>query len=67
MDELRPKYLIQKLVNVFRFLRCDHEWMPRVNMSELTGMIKNKPRICPNCKSAYWDRERKNKRKNAKK
>jgi len=29
-------------------LRCDHEWVPR----------KEEVRICPKCKSPYWDRER---------
>jgi hypothetical protein len=32
-------------------------------MEELTGAIKDKPRICPKCKSAYWDLEKKNKTK----
>lgn len=27
--------------------RCGHEWFPRV---------KEKPRVCPECKSANWDR-----------
>ena len=39
--------------------RCGHEWLPR-DRSE-------KPRVCPKCKSPYWDRpklyERKNKTK----
>jgi len=30
--------------------RCKHEWTPR----------KEEVRICPKCKSPYWDRERKN-------
>ena len=29
--------------------RCNHRWMPR----------KKEIRICPSCKSPYWDRERK--------
>ena len=28
--------------------RCGHEWWPR----------KSEVRICPKCKSAYWDREK---------
>jgi len=31
--------------------RCKHEWAPR--------MKGGKPAVCPKCKSAYWDRERK--------
>ena len=37
--------------------------IPRVSMEELMGKIENKPRICSNCKSAYWDVERKKKKK----
>jgi len=28
--------------------RCEHEWVPR-NLS-------SQPRVCPKCKSPYWDR-----------
>lgn len=28
--------------------RCGHEWLPRVK--------GEKPRVCPMCKSANWDR-----------
>jgi len=31
--------------------RCGHKWNPR----------KIEIRICPKCKSPYWDRDRKNK------
>ena len=31
--------------------RCGHEWISR---------IKN-PKLCPKCKSAYWDVEKKKK------
>ena len=30
-------------------LRCDHEWWPK---------SPQEPKICPGCKSIYWDRER---------
>ena len=29
--------------------RCGHKWIPRE---------KEKPRVCPKCKSPYWDRKR---------
>ena len=32
--------------------RCGHEWLPREK--------GNKPRVCPACKSPYWDRPRLN-------
>lgn len=49
MDEFRIK------IDGFRCLRCNWEWTPREN----TEM----PIVCPNphCKSAYWNKQRKNK------
>lgn len=34
----------------YKCLRCGHTWVPRK---------KDCPRICPKCKSPYWDREKK--------
>lgn len=31
----------------FRCERCDHEWVPREAGQE--------PRVCPKCKSPYWN------------
>ncbi len=31
--------------------RCGHEWLPRE--------LPEKPRVCPKCKSANWDRPKK--------
>lgn len=31
--------------------RCGHVWVPRDS---------EKPRVCPKCKSPYWDRPRQN-------
>lgn len=36
----------------FRCDRCDHEWIPR-------GDGEEEPRVCPKCKSPYWNRPRK--------
>lgn len=33
----------------YKCLRCGHTWTPRND---------EKPRLCPKCKSAYWDRPR---------
>ena len=38
-------------VKGYRCERCGHEWIPREP--------KEKPRVCPKCKSPYWDRPRK--------
>jgi len=35
-------------------LRCKHSWIPRTD---------NIPKICPKCRSPYWDREFVRKRK----
>lgn len=31
--------------------RCDHVWLPRNNTDE--------PKVCPSCKSPYWNTPRK--------
>jgi DNA-directed RNA polymerase subunit RPC12/RpoP len=46
----------------YRCARCDHEWVP----DELRGASdtqrpakpKTSPKVCPKCKSPYWDRPR---------
>ena len=37
-------------IKVFKCLRCGHEWPSK----------QERPRVCPKCKSPYWDKERKN-------
>jgi len=61
--ETKRDYKIKIKVNAFNCLRCGHRWIPRVQLSQLEGKLKDKPRICPHCKSAYWDLEKKNKEK----
>jgi predicted Zn-ribbon and HTH transcriptional regulator len=46
-DEEQPS---EFLVTAYR-CRCGHEWVPR-NKDE-------RPRVCPKCKSANWDKPRK--------
>lgn len=36
----------------YRCERCGHEWVPR-------GETEQEPRLCPKCKSAYWNEPRK--------
>lgn len=31
----------------FKCLRCKHTWVPRRS---------DRPRVCPRCKSPYWDK-----------
>ena len=35
----------------FRCERCGHEWLPRDD--------KREPKVCPKCKSPYWNRPKK--------
>ena len=38
-------------VTAYKCDRCWHQWIPRE---------KEKPTICPKCKSPYWNKPRKN-------
>lgn len=38
---------VQLRVMGYRCLRCRHEWIPRERTRE--------PRVCPKCKSPYWN------------
>jgi hypothetical protein len=40
----------------YRCDRCDHEWIPR------GGDLDAEPKVCPKCKSPYWNQPRKNAR-----
>lgn len=40
---------VQLMVWGYRCERCGWEWVPRV---------EHVPRVCPKCKSPYWDRPR---------
>jgi DNA-directed RNA polymerase subunit RPC12/RpoP len=35
--------------NRYTCLRCKHKWVPKTD---------KKPKVCPKCKSPYWDRKR---------
>ncbi len=57
---VKEKYKIKMVINTFECLRCGHKWISRVDLKQLEVGLKDKPRICPKCKSAYWDLEKKN-------
>ena len=40
----------------YRCERCEHEWVPRTKANGV------EPRVCPKCKSPYWNVPRKPKR-----
>lgn len=37
-------------VTGYRCERCDYQWIPR---------LKSYPKVCPHCKTPYWDKPRK--------
>jgi len=43
----------------YRCERCGHEWVPRDK--------DQAPKVCPHCKSPYWDRPRQSDAQTAKK
>lgn len=47
---------IEICVKGYKCNNCSNEWLPR--------SPKEKPLICPKCKSARWDKEPRNKKKN---
>ncbi len=42
----------------YECLRCLHRWVPRGidALAEKPPKEPEKPRVCPRCKSPYWDR-----------
>ena len=48
LTNLPKRYILLGMkINIFKCLRCSHEWASK----------QEHPRICPRCKSPYWDRE----------
>ena len=49
--------ILRKLIDIkikgYRCERCGHEWAPKGDDS---------PKVCPKCKSPYWDTPRKDKK-----
>ena len=50
--QLSMELITLKTLKGYRCTRCGHEWVPRKNS-------KTEPRVCPNCKSPYWQTPRK--------
>jgi DNA-directed RNA polymerase subunit RPC12/RpoP len=46
----------------YRCQRCEHEWVPRGLKPSADGGKPEEsaetPRVCPKCKSPYWDKPR---------
>ncbi len=46
-----PTETVEIKLKGFRCQRCRHEWVPNSTTQE--------PRVCPKCKSPYWNIKRK--------
>jgi len=46
-------------VLAFKCDRCGHVWLPRDNVDKLAELDKHLPKVCPKCKSPYWNIPRK--------
>jgi len=42
--------MVETMLKGYQCESCDHKWTPRED---------ERPRVCPKCKSAYWDVVRK--------
>ena len=58
-SDMVPEILIQG----YKCERCGHIWVPRKNEY---GVIE-RPRTCPRCKSAWWDKPKPSENENDKK
>jgi len=45
--EVQQPTQVETAIQTYKCLRCGHVWVPRK---------KEKPRVCPKCKSPYWDK-----------
>jgi len=48
-------------VDAFKCDRCGHVWLPKELSEKLDELDKHLPKVCPRCKSAYWDTPRQKK------
>lgn len=46
----------RKEVTVYGCERCGHEWIPREPFAEPSA--EDLPKVCPKCKSPYWNTPR---------
>jgi len=58
MVEKKEEFGYDIFIKGNKCFRCSHKWVQRE---------EDKPRICPKCKSPYWDKEKTKFNKNDKK
>jgi len=47
-------------VNAYQCDRCGHIWLPKTWDGKPKSLNKLLPKVCPACKSPYWNTPRKN-------
>jgi predicted Zn-ribbon and HTH transcriptional regulator len=56
------RYILLRMAKIqlsgYQCERCEHKWVPREEGEE--------PRVCPKCKSPYWNKPRKTEQKTRK-
>lgn len=52
---LDEEILPQRMLRIYHCKRCDHEWASKRKAKDI--------RVCPKCKSPYWNVEKKKKGK----
>jgi hypothetical protein len=51
-------------IKAFRCERCHHIWLPRNIKDRITGASAAIPKVCPSCKSPYWNTPRRKEKNN---
>ena len=46
-------------IEAFKCERCGHIWLPRGIESKIDKLDDAEPKVCPKCKSPYWNTPRK--------
>jgi hypothetical protein len=46
-------------IDAFKCDRCGHVWLPKELIGKLEELDKHMPKVCPKCKSPYWNTPRK--------
>ena len=47
------------MVSAFKCDRCSHVWLPKDLLNKLEELDKYLPKVCPKCKSPYWNTPKK--------
>jgi hypothetical protein len=42
-------------IKAFKCERCGHIWLPRDVLEKINKLDEYLPKVCPKCKSPYWN------------